>query len=140
MFILTLIGLLLASAALYGFIEWFNAYTQEKARYQFFSIGNSVAMVFAYGMLYFGNTHMQRALENNGDWLNGALVMVIGISILIGVVVNNFKNTPRKLAIQGTIAQIILYVPIAVCAVIIVIAVVAFFSQIRPVYSINSRD
>jgi hypothetical protein len=90
--------------------------------------------------MFFGNAHMQTALDNHGDWLNGALVMLIGAAIFIGVIVNNFKHTPKKLAVIGTIAQIVLYIPIAICAVIIALAAVAFFSQTKPVYSINCRD
>lgn len=140
MFVLSLIALIAASAALYGFIEWFNSYTHEKARYKFFTMEHSAAMVISYGLIFFGNGNMQSALENHGDALNGALVIGIGAVILIGVIVNNFKNTPKKLAIIGSIFQIILYIPIAIGAVIIAAVMFAYFSQTKPVYNINSRD
>ncbi|HQS67870.1 MAG TPA: hypothetical protein PLM93_11855 [Sulfuricurvum sp.] len=140
MFILTLIGLVAAGLLLYGFIEWFNGYTQEKARYKFFTMEHSAAMVISYGLIFFGNGNMQSALENHGDALNGALVIGIGAVILIVVIVNNFKNAPKKLAFIGTVLQIILYIPIAIGAVIIAAAMFAYFSQTKPVYNINSRD
>lgn len=140
MFILSLIGLLSAGILMYGFIQWFNGYTQEKARYAFFTMEHSVAMVFSYAMIFFGNTNMQIELHRNGDALNGALVIAIGLAILIGVIINNFRKTSKKLAVVGTIAQLILYIPIAVGAVVIVAAMLAYFSQTKPVYNINSGD
>lgn len=140
MFILSLIGLVVTAFLLYVFIEWFNAYTQEKAHYKFFTMEHSAAMVISYGLIFFGNGNMQSALRDHGDALNGALVIAIGVAILIGVIVNNFKKTPKKLALIGTVLQIILYVPIAIGALIIAAAMVAYFSQTKPVYSINSRD
>lgn len=140
MFILSLIGLIAAGLLLYGFIEWFNTYTQEKAHYKFFTMEHSAAMVISYAMMFFGNANMQAALKNNGDALNGALIIAIGIIIFIAVIVNNFRNVPRKLAIIGTLLQIVLYIPIAIGALIIVAGMVAYFSQTKPVYNINSGD
>lgn len=140
MFILSLIGLITASLLLYGFIEWFNTYTQEKAQYKFFTMEQSAAMVICYGLIFFGNANMQAALKNNGDALNGALIIAIGIIIFIAVIVNNFRNTPKKLAIIGTLLQIFLYIPISIGALIIVAGMVAYFSQTKPVYNINSWD
>lgn len=140
MFILTLIGLVAAGLLLYGFIEWFNSYTQEKARYKFFTMEHSTAMVISYGMMLFGNINMQSALNNNGDALNGALIIAIGIIIFIAVIIHNFRNAPRKLAIIGTLLQTVLYIPIAIGALIIAAAMVAYFSQTKPVYNINSGD
>lgn len=140
MFMLSLIGLIVTAFLLYVFIEWFNGYTQEKARYKFFTMEHSAAMVISYGLIFFGNSNMQEALKNHGDALNGALVIAIGVAILIGVIVNNFKKTPKKLAIIGSIFQLILYVPIAMGAVIIAAVMLAWFSETKPVYNINSRD
>ena len=83
---------------------------------------------------------MLNAIHAHGDWLNGVLVILIGSGFLIRVIHYNFKNVPLKLAMQGTIAQILLYIPIAVIWVIIVAAMIAVSSETKPVYSINSRD
>lgn len=140
MFILSLIGLVIAAFLLYVFIEWFNGYTYKKSGYEFFTMGHSAAMVISYGLIFFGNSNMQSALRDHGDALNGGLVIAIGVVILIGVIVNNFKKTTKKLAFLGTVLQIILYVPIAIGAVIIAAVMLAWFSETKPVYNINSRD
>lgn len=136
MFMLSLIALLLMAAAMYRFILWFNDYTRFHANYIFFTMEHTMAMVASYALIYFGN----QWIHNSDDWLNGAIVMGIGIILLMGVLINNFTKTPRLFAIAGSLAQLILYIPIAIGAVIIVAVMMAWASQIKPVYSINSRD
>lgn len=140
MLILTLIGLLIAAFAIYTFILWFNKYTYQHAQYEFFTMEHSVAMVFSYALMFFGNSWMQTALANNNDWLNGAIVLVVGALLLMGAIINNFKKAPRLYAIAGSLAQLIFYIPITIGAVIIVAVMVAWFSETKPVYNINGRD
>ncbi|MDP3465966.1 MAG: hypothetical protein Q8R86_09385 [Sulfuricurvum sp.] len=140
MLILTLIGLLIAAFAIYTFILWFNKYTYHHAQYEFFTREHSVSMVFSYALMFFGNSWMQTALKNNDDWLNGAIVLAVGVALLLGVIVNNFKQAPRLYAIAGSLAQMVFYIPITIGAVIIVAVMVAWFSETKPVYNINGRD
>lgn len=140
MTVLTILGFLIAAAAVFGFIGWFNGYTEKTVNYCFFTMEHTALMCIGYLMIFFGNSWMQEALDKNGDWLNGALIVAIGTIILIAVIINNFKKNPAKIAIQGSIAQIILYIPIAYVSIFLIMMALAFFSQIRPVYSINSRD
>jgi len=137
MLILTLIGLLIVAFAIYTFILWFNKYTYHHAQYEFFTQEHSVAMVFSYGLMFFGNSWMQTALEDKGDWLNGAIVLGIGVALLVGVIINNFIQAPRVYAIAGSLAQIIFYIPISIGAVIIVVVMLAWLSETKPVYNIN---
>ncbi len=140
MLILTLMGLLAAAFAIYVFILWFNQYTYHHAQYEFFTKEHSVAMVFSYALMFFGNNWMQTALANNDDWLNGAIVLAVGVLLLLGVIINNFKQAPKLYALAGSLAQLILYIPITIGAVIIVAVMVAWFSETKPVYNINGRD
>ncbi|OYZ66397.1 MAG: hypothetical protein B7Y17_01695 [Sulfuricurvum sp. 24-42-5] len=140
MLVLSLIALIAACAALYGFIEWFNNYTQAKARYEFFTKGHTAAVVLSYGMMFFGTQWFKSAMTSNEDILNGVVVIIIGAIILISVIVNNFRNTPKKLALIGTVAQLILYIPIAIAAVFIVLMMLAVLAQTKPTYNLNSRD
>lgn len=140
MFILSLIGLVVTAFLLYVFIEWFNGYTQEKARYAFFTKEHTAAMVLSYGMMFFGNQWFQNAITSNEDTLNGAVVMIIGAIILISVIVNNFNKAPQKIALIGTAAQLILYIPIAIAAVFIILMMMAVLAQTKPTYNLNGRD
>ena len=140
MLILTLMGLLAAAFAIYVFILWFNQYTHHHAQYEFFTREHSVAMVFSYALMFFGNSWMQTALTNNKDWLNGAIVLAVGVLLLLGVIINNFKKASKVYALAGSLAQLIFYIPITIGAVIIVAVMVAWFSETKPVYNINGRD
>ena len=140
MLILTLIGLLAAAFAIYTFILWFNKYTYHHTQYEFFTKEHSVAMVFSYALMFFGNSWMQTALTNNKDWLNGAIVLALGVLLLLGVIINNFKKAPRAYALAGSLAQLILYIPITIGMVIIVAALVAWASGTKPVYVVNNND
>ncbi len=140
MLILTLMGLLAAAFTIYTFILWFNKYTYHHAQYEFFTKEHSVAMVFSYALMFFGNSWMQTALANNNDWLNGAIVLAVGVLLLMGVIINNFKQAPKIYAIAGSLAQMIFYIPISMGAVIIVAVIAAWLSETKPVYNINSND
>lgn len=134
MLMLTLITLLVAAAALYKFVLWFNSYTRIHAHYEFFTKDHSLAMVFSYALIFFG----YRWVQNGNDELNGMIVIGIGILILISVMINNFIKAPKLYAIAGSLAQLILYIPIAIGAVIIVFVALAWASQTKPVYVINN--
>ena len=138
MLILSLIGLIAAAFAIYTFILWFNQYTRIHAQYEFFTKEHSVAMVFSYALMFFGNSWMHTALINHGDSMNGAIMLTAGVLLFAGVIINNFLNAPKLYALIGSIAQIILYIPIAIGAVIIVAVVLAWASGTKPVYVVNN--
>jgi len=142
MIVLTLIGLVIAGLAVYGFMQWFNGYTQKEASYTFFSAEHSMAIIPSYLMIFFGHGWWSNSYYStpHGDWLNGAIVMGLGILILILTIMNNFKKTPRRIAIFGSIVQLILYIPFTLVAIITIAATLALASQIKPVYNINGRD
>ena len=142
MMVLTMIGLVIAGFVVYGFMEWFNGYTQKEASYTFFSEEHSMAFIPSYLMILFGHGWWSDNYYNtpHGDWLNGAIVMGLGIIILILTLVNNFKKTPKRIAIIGSIAQLFLYIPFTIVAIIAIVAAMAVASQIKPVYNLNSND
>lgn len=136
MFMLTLIGLLLFAGAVYLIIEAFNAYTQKEAKYRFFTIEHTVAMVISYGLLWIG----YHIYGSSNDPLNGIILMIIGVVVLCFVIRNNFKMTTRPIALKGSVMQLVFYIPITMAIIPIVAMAFAFLSQTKPVYSINSRD
>ncbi|HZF69396.1 hypothetical protein [Sulfuricurvum sp.] len=138
MFILTIIGLLITAVAVYLFVGWFNDYSYRKGEYRFFSIEHTFAYVASYFPIFLGCSMIKSDWEH--DPLNGIIIMVLGIIILIFTVINNFKNTNRSLAIKGTIAQLIFYIPICVITVSMFYVALSFFSETKPVYNINNKD
>ncbi len=136
MIIVTLIAMALCALVIYKGFVWFNGYTKEYANYEFFTIDHTIAFGAAYALIFLGANWMHRS----EDWLNGAILLVIGIGVLVKVLINNFIHTPRLFAIAGSLAQIIFYIPIVLCSVIIIAFMMAFGAQVKPVYTLNSRD
>lgn len=138
MFILSIIGIVLFASAIYWFIEWFNSYSERKENYRFFSAEHTMAYVSGYLMIVFGKNMIESNWQD--DPLNGGIILAIGIMIILLTVFNNFKKTGRSLAIKGSVAQLILYIPITLAAFLIIVAAIAYFSQTKPVYDISHRD
>lgn len=136
MFMLGLIGMLLFAGVIYYIIEAFNDYTQKEAKYRFFTIEHTVAMVIAYGLLWIG----YGIYNSSNDPLNGIILMIIGALVLCFVMLNNFKMTSRRIALKGSAMQLVFYIPITMAIIPIAAMAFAFLSQTKPVYSINSRD
>lgn len=138
MLILTILGLLITAIAVYKFIEWFNDYSYKKGEYRFFSIEHTLAYVASYFGIFLGYSMIKSNWDH--DPLNGIIIMLLGFIILIFTIINNFKNTNRSLAIKGTIAQLIFYIPISLIAVSMFYMAFAFFAETKPVYNVNSKD
>jgi len=138
MFILSLIGIGIIALIIYWLIEEINKETYKNEKYRFFTREHTIAFVTSYIIMLVGYL----AIKGNwlNDWINGAVIFAIGIIILGLTIHNNFTHTSRSLAIQGSIVQVILYIPIAVAGIFILLALFAFFSQTKPVYNINSKD
>jgi hypothetical protein len=136
MTMLKLIGFLIALYTLYQIIDRFNRYTQENAGYEFFTMEHTLAMVSGYVVLYFGWVWGSQ----DKDWLDGIIVMLIGLTILTLTIKNNFNQTPRLFAVAGSLMQIIFYIPITLLIIPIVFLAFMYFSQIKPLYNVNSGD
>ena len=139
MFVLKIIVFLIALFLVYRFIVEVNEYTMKKYSYEFFNWGNYFASAAGYGFIYFGNNWYTDALKNGGDLLNGELLVLIGFILIVSVVTYNVKMTSILIGLTLSIIQLILYIGFAIAGFFILIMAIAFFAQIRPVYSINER-
>ncbi|MDD2358496.1 MAG: hypothetical protein PHX13_11355 [Thiovulaceae bacterium] len=138
MFILTILGLLIGAFAIHTFTQWFNTFTQKEGNYQFFSSDHTIAFVSAYILMFVG----YQLMANNwmGDPLNGEIILLVGVIVFIITIWNNFQKTNFLLALLGSLVQIIIYIPYAIVGLLVLIAVIAFFAQTKPVYNINSGE
>jgi hypothetical protein len=137
MFILQILGFIVAGIALYGFIEYFNAYTQKAGKYRFFTLEHTAAFGAAYVLMFIGTLMIRSNWKD--DPLNGIIVFAIGAVILILTLRNNFQKSDKKLALQGSIAQLVLYVPITIGGVFVLFMLLAFFAQTKPVFTLNDK-
>lgn len=132
--ILSIIALLIVLVL----IEGFNRYTRQKAHYAFFTLESFFHYAGGYILLYAG----YRMIESNwrGDIFNGIIVALIGTIVLVIAVRKNFKHTPIRLALGGTMLQLLIYLPATVLAVFALAIAVVAASGIKPVYAINGKD
>ncbi|MDD2358304.1 MAG: hypothetical protein PHX13_10380 [Thiovulaceae bacterium] len=138
MLMLWIIGIIITGMLIYGFIEWFNTYSMRVGHYQFFTIEHLGAYFISYAMLLFSVSGLVK--KTFEDPLNGWVILIIGAAVLFFTLLNNFKKTTFSLALKGSLAQVVLFIPISVAAAFILFAVFAFFAQTKPVYNINGKD
>ncbi len=137
MLVLKIIGILILIGVAYLFIRHINASTQEKFGYAFFNVVNFSLIAIGYTLGYFGYSWYSKTLHQGGDTLNGLLLMLFGLLFVGAAFYYNSKRVPLDLAIGLGIIQCILYLPMAYFAVVAIVIAIAWFSQTKPVYSIN---
>jgi len=111
----------------------------KRFRYEFFNARNLFIVCGSYVLLFFGNRMYKTALEQNGDILNGILLICFGVVGLLYTLFYNISRTNLDFGLFMSIIQYIIYIPITVIGVLTVIVLLAFFVNTRPVYNINGR-
>lgn len=137
MLILKLIALLMGAFVLFLIMDRFNRFSRDEIGYEYFTNEHTIAMVIGYALILAGWIW---STGSTNDPLNGIIVILIGIAIITKVIMNNFDKTPRLFAIAGSLMQIVIYIPVTLLIIPIGIMVLGFFSQIKPVYTINAQD
>lgn len=118
-------------------IGWINNISQRKFHYEFFSMGNLIATGIAYFLIYFGNNWYMKELAKNGDLLNGQLLIWIGVGIILSMLFIHIKNTTFLFGLIIGIFQLLIYIPATIIGGFILLVMMAWLSETRPVYRIN---
>jgi hypothetical protein len=90
-------------------------------------------------LIFFGYKWYEEALKINKDVLNGEVLIVLGFIILISIIYINIKKTKIIFGLFMSFLQLVLYIPLSLIAIIIVLAVFAYFSNAKPVYRIDDK-
>ena len=77
-----IIGAFFACLVIWGFIA-FNAHTKNKFGYSFFTKFSFLVIGASLLLIGIGNKWQISSLEENGDVLNGTLIMAISIAIFV---------------------------------------------------------
>ncbi len=137
MLVLSIIGIIVGLIVIALFIQFSNEYSVRVYKYEIFNVGNFVLSVLGYIAIYFGNEWYIQELKVHGDILNGILLIVIGALLLFSVIYVNIKRTSPLYGFMMSVAEGILYLAATPLVFFVFIAVVAFFSETKPVYNIN---
>lgn len=93
MTVLFILGSIAAVLILLLIVNGINDFSEKRFGYQFFNYANLTIISIAYFMIIFGGQWYSEALANNGDLLNGELLVGIGVVILISTLINHIKKT-----------------------------------------------
>jgi len=139
MTVLSIIGVIVFFIVLYYVLERINIYTLNIYNYEFFKVESFFLYFIIYGLFYFGWDWYSDALKVNGDILNGLILMIIGFILFILNLIINIKESSFFMGLLFTLLQTVLYIPIATLGFFILLVAMTFASQVRPVYSLNSK-
>ncbi|KAB7881231.1 hypothetical protein [Poseidonibacter ostreae] len=135
--VLTVIGIAILCMLLTWLIGTMNEKTYEKYKFRFLGFDFFTLYAVITGLSYFGHKWYLSALEIDGDLLNGLLLMSFATILFILILVANIKRTSFFIGIGITLLQTIIYVPLSVVSFIALLIALAYFSQTKPVYTVN---
>lgn len=139
MMVLEIIGGIVLVLLLLWFVKKINLYSYKRFSYTFFNARNVFIVCSSYLLLFFGSQMYKTALEQNGDILNGILLICFGVVGLLYTLFYNISRTNLDFGLFMSIIQYIIYIPITVIGFLAVLVLLAFFVNTRPVYHINGR-
>lgn len=119
---------------LYILVVMINDESLKRYKYEFFSYANLAITAVAYLLLYFGYRWYQSELSVDGDLLNGALLMLFGLILLMGILYNHIKRSSILFGLVVGVFQLILYIPLSFFSIFGVLLVAAWLFETKPVY------
>ncbi len=132
--VLTIIGLLAIIYILFLFVEYVNRRSRKYYRYEFFTYENLAVVTSAYILLFFGHNMYIEALNNNGDMLNGELLMGIGVLIVLSLLLVHVSSTSVGFGLFFGFIQLLIYIPAGIVSFIGLIMLIAWLMDTKPVY------
>lgn len=134
MTVLFILGTITAVLVLLLIVSGINDFSEKRFGYQFFNYGNLAIISIGYFMIIFGESWYSEALANNGDILNGQLLIGIGVTILISTLINHIRKTTFWFGFTVGVFQFLLYIPLSFVAAFALLIVIAWLSETKPVY------
>jgi hypothetical protein len=111
-----------------------NEFTNSKYGYEFFNRKNLILTTMGYISLYFGYQWYMKALANNGDLLNGQLLLAVGAMFVIYVIWENIKETSLLVGVTFSAIQLFLYIGISALSILAVFGMLAAVMPYRNGY------
>lgn len=139
MLVVKIIAGLISLLTLYLIMKKINNYTHTHYQYVVFDWFNYILVAASYACFYFGHKLYSTALLEQGDWLNGILLIGIGIIGIIFMCIINFSKLPMLIGLLVTVVQLSIYVILSIVGFYALIALFILSHGIRPVYNLNSK-
>lgn len=138
MTVLYILGTLLVIAIILALVEKINAFSESRYKYEFFTWGNLFFTTVAYALIIFGKKwYMANYISQSGDPLNGAILVIIGILMVVGLFLYQIYRTGFIFGFVVGLLQIVLYIPASVVSVFAFLIAAAWLSETKPVINLN---
>ncbi len=141
MLVLSIIGTILAVIVIVGLCLYFNMHCNEKFSYYFLSRFSLSLIAISATLLLIGYEWYKYSLAEQGDTLNGIILMIIGVCIVLALLYLNIKSTNFIYGILGSILQLGIFLPLWYAGIIFMIIGIVFCFLIgflvKPVYVVN---
>jgi len=137
MLVLTIIGIVAVLGFLYWMITTLNSKVIEKFDHDFFDLGLFFLAFISNLLIYFGHDWYLDALAQQGDILNGMIIIGIGAVGLLLLIMVNIRQTNLIVGIIGSIIQLFLFAIGSLFGAIGLIVAGAALMGTRPVFVLN---
>ena len=135
-----IIGLIVLTAIIWSFFA-FNNHCENKFDYRFFTMPSFLTAGVSLISIFLGNEWRVNSIQENGDILNGIVIIGIGVIIALYLVYLNFKNTNLIYGLGGSAVQLAVFGVLAYFGFLILILgiVVSVFASMaeQRVYVVN---
>ena len=138
MFMLYLLIGILAVCLFWMLIAALNAWGEKRTGHTFFTAGTVGAASLGYWMLFFGHKWYAHA-QHGGDPLNGVILILLGAAVLGLLFLYQVAaaRSSRGSALLLTLFFFALCLPMSVVLFAVVVMLIAWFSETKPVYTVN---
>ncbi|MCZ4279598.1 hypothetical protein O4H49_02335 [Kiloniella laminariae] len=121
-----IIGIIILAGAFFSFLT-FNNHCNRKFGYRFFTMTSFVIVGASLILISIGHEWRLDALKENGDILNGIILMIIGVLISMYLVFKNFKETNFVYGLGGSIVQLSIFGVLTYLGIVVLIITIAIF-------------
>lgn len=140
MLVLKIIGVLLVGLAFLYCVMQFNNHCNNKFGYVFFNKTALIIVTIAVIFFMIGSSWYSSALKDDGDTLNGIVLMIISALICVAVFIFNIKKSNLLYGFFGSAVQITVFSVIASLGIIILIIYAAAVICFGMITSIDDRN
>jgi len=137
MLVIKIVGGILLLLVLIALIANFHRWIERKYRFDFFGEKLFATAFVSNVLLYFGHSWYIDAIKDNGDELNGVLLMVFGAVGTLYIIYQNIKKSAFFPGLLISCIQLPLFVLGSFYGAIMLIGVFAALGSAKPVYTIN---
>lgn len=113
-------GILVFAGVIWGFLA-FNNHCENRFDYKFFTVVSFFTVGASLLLIHLGNEWRLTSIQENGDILNGIVLMIIGGLVALTLGFFNFKNTNIAYGLGGSAVQLTVFGALAYLGIFILI-------------------